>query len=144
MLRRVIIVMASMAGAWAVFGQSAGADYPPVPPTVTTTIAPTTTVAPTTTTTKPPKLVSPTTVAATVPKKVAPTIVKVVPRPEVVVVVREVPVRPRRALVFTGTDSAIPLTALATASVGLGVTLVCLTRLRWPGRRRRRHHRRFA
>lgn len=133
MLRRVMSAAAAVAGAWALFGQAAGADYPPVPPKVTTT-----TVAPTTTT-KPPKVVTPTTVPRAVPTTV---LKKVVPKPEVVVVVREVPVRPRRALVFTGTNSAVPLTALATASVGLGIILVCLSRLGWGGKRRRHHHRR--
>ena len=112
MLRRVIIALASVAGGWVLLGQPAGADYPPVPPAVTTTI-----VAP-----------------AALPE--------VVSQPRVVVVVRGAPVAPPRALVRTGTSSTSPLAALATASVGLGVTLVCLTRLRGPGHRRHRHHQR--
>ncbi len=71
-----------------------------------------------------------------VPEQPNPT-VQVSPRPPVVVVVRGAPSPPGR-LVQTGTSSAIPLTVLATASVGLGVTLVCL------GRSRRRSRRRLA
>ena len=113
MLRRVVIALVSVAVAWVLLGPSAGADYPPVPPAVTKTVAP-----------------------------AAPQ--QVVSKPRVVVVVRGAPVTPTRALVRTGTASTIPLTALATASVGLGVTLVCLARLRLPHRGPRRHRRRFA
>lgn len=117
MFRRVIMAVSSLAAGWALLGQVAGAEvYPPVPPGVTTTTAA-------------PKQVAPTTVA----KKI------VTPKaPAVVVVVRGAPVQPRRALVFTGTDTALPLAALATASVGFGVTLVCLSRLGRSRHRRRR------
>jgi hypothetical protein len=127
MLRRVIMAVAFVAAGWALAGQPAVADYPPVPPEAPTTIVTPTTAAP--------KRVPPT----TVPKKI------VTPKaPRVVVVVRGAPVPPRRALVFTGTDTAIPLTALATASVGLGITLVCLSRLGWPPRRHHHRRRRLA
>ena len=127
----MIMAVGSLAAAWALLGPPAAADYPPVPPEGTTTVKPTTTV---------PKVT--TTVAA---KKVTPTtVVKIVPKvPRVVVVVRGAP-QPRRALVLTGTDTAIPLTALATASVGLGVILVCVSRLGYTKRRHRRHRRTFA
>lgn len=123
MFRRVIMAVSSLAAGWALLGQVAGAEvYPPVPPGVTTTTI-------VTTTTAAPKQVAPTTVA----KKI------VTPKaPAVVVVVRGAPVQPRRALAITGTDTALPLAALATASVGFGVTLVCLSRLGRSRHRRRR------
>lgn len=118
MLRRVIIAVGSVVGVLALVGQPAGADYPPVP--------------------------IPKAVPKVVPKAPRPTVTpkKVVRKPVVVVVVRGAPVPKAQRLVRTGTSSTLPLTALATASVGLGVTLVCLARLRLPGNARRRHHRR--
>ncbi|HEX2274989.1 MAG TPA: hypothetical protein VHG90_14045 [Acidimicrobiales bacterium] len=114
MLRRVIIAVGSVVGVLALVGQPAGADYPPVP--------------------------IPKVVPKVVPKAPTPTVApKKVVRKPVVVVVRGAPVPKAQRLVRTGTSSTLPLTALATASVGLGVTLVCLARLRLPGHARRRH-----
>ncbi len=57
--------------------------------------------------------------------------VVVTPKVQPTVIVVRVPVQRRRALVRTGSSSAVPLAALAAGSVGFGTVLVFL------GRRRR-------